>query len=161
MPCAKISIFLTFSSIYLPGSIKQLLIGKEFEALFHEPWHLADKLHYSNMAYVSLPCEFEEWWDYKKILIMLSHLRSVQDLNLLISSHTRPEDGPSPTSRSLAALKGLVAFLSEFCTPDEQKRFVSSTLPFIARSAVKLEDRVPMSGIPTLEQQESKWTICL
>lgn len=109
------------------------------------------------MVSVVLPCDYEEWLDYQKIFILLSHLRSVKDLNLFISSHTRREDVPTPISRCLEALKGLMAFLTDFCTPEEQKKFLTSTLPFIARSASQLEERVPLSGIPFLSEQESEF----
>lgn len=112
------------------------------------------------MSVVDLPCEYEEWWDYQKVFILLSHLRSVLELNLLISCHTRTGGGEeasdSPTSRCLGALKGLLTFLTEYYTPEEQKRFVSHTLPFVARAACLLEERVPLSGIPRLQKQESK-----
>lgn len=111
------------------------------------------------MANVCLPCDYEEWWDYQRIFILLSHLRSVEDLKLLISSHTRPEDGPTPISRCLEALKGLLVFLTEFCTSEEQKKFLMVTLPFIARSAALLEERVPQMGIPSLQKQESEWLL--
>lgn len=107
------------------------------------------------MSVIDLPCEYEEWWDYQKIYILLSHLRSMRDLNLLISSHTRTGDN-SPTSKCLGALKGLVTFLTEYYTPEEQMKFVSHTLPFVARAAGLLEERVPLSGIPCLQKQESK-----
>lgn len=112
------------------------------------------------MSVVDLPCECEEWWDYQKLFIMLSHLRSMKDLNLLISCHTRTGDGEEPTdspsSKCLRALKGLLVFLTEYYTPEEQKRFASQTLPFVARAASLLEERVPLSGIPCLQKQESK-----
>ena len=110
------------------------------------------------MSYVELPCDFEEeWWEYNRLFILLSHLRSINELNLLISSHTRPDEPPSLISASLTALKGLMVFLSDYCTPDEQKKFITKTLPFIARAAAKLEERAPTSGIPRLEKQESKY----
>ena len=108
------------------------------------------------MSVIDLPCDYEEWWDYQKLFILLSHVRSIQELDLLISSHTRADGGPSPTSKVLGDLKGLVIFLREFCTRAEQKNFLGHTLPFIARTAALLEERVPLSGIPSLQQQESK-----
>jgi hypothetical protein len=112
------------------------------------------------MSVIDLPCEYEEWWDYKKVFILLSHIRSLRDLNLLIASHTRTGDGQSysnpPASRILGCLKGLVTFLNDYLTPEEQKNFVSCTLPFIAKAAGMLEERVPFSGIPCLQKQESK-----
>ena len=51
-----------------------------------------------------------------------------------------------------------MAFLTNFCTGEEQKKFFTTTLPFIARSASLLEERVPSSGIPYLLNQESKAT---
>lgn len=109
------------------------------------------------MENVALPCYYEEWPEYLKIFLILSRMWSLQDLKLLISSHTRAEDtSQSPTtSKCLRALKGLLAFLEEFCTPEEQKKFVSKTLPSIARAASLLEERVPYSGIPHLQKQES------
>ncbi len=108
------------------------------------------------MAYVYLPCDSEDWWDYQKMFILLSHLRSMDDLNLLISSHTRPDEEIYPSSKALAALKGFQAFLKDYCTPEQQKKIVTHTLPFIAKAAAMLEDRVPPSGIPCLEKQESE-----
>ena len=112
------------------------------------------------MSVVDLPCDYEEWWDYKKVFILLSHLRSMRDLTLLISSHTRTgdEEEPrgSPISKVLGGLKGLVTFLTDFYTPEEQKKFVSCTLPYVAKAAALLEDRVPLAGIPRLEKQESE-----
>lgn len=111
------------------------------------------------MSVIDLPCEFEEWWEYKKVFILLSHLRSMRELTLLISSHTRTRDiegePRSPISNVLGALKGLVAFLVDFYTPEEQQKFVSHTLPFVAKAAALLEERVPLAGIPCLEKQES------
>lgn len=107
------------------------------------------------MSVVDLPCEYEEWWDYQKMFILLSHVRSIKDLNLLISSHTRDDLRGSPSANFLTSLKGLVAFFSEYCTLEEQKKYVSETLPFIAKAASLLEERVPLSGIPCLQKQEN------
>ena len=109
------------------------------------------------MAYVCLPCDSEDWWDYQKMFILLSHLRSVEELNLLISSHTRPDEEIYPSSKALAGLKGFQVFLKQYCTPEQQKKIVTRTLPFIAKAAAMLEERVPPSGIPCLEKQESEF----
>ena len=112
------------------------------------------------MAYISLPCDSEDWWDYQKMFILLSHLRSLEDLNLLISSHTRPDEQVYPSSKALSALKGFLAFLKDYCTPEQQKTIVTHTLPCIAKAAAMLEERVPPSGIPRLEKQESELLTC-
>lgn len=111
------------------------------------------------MSVVILPCDYEEWWEYKRLFILVSHLRSILDLKLLISSHTREDISPSPISRCLGALKGLLAYLFDYCNQDEQEKFLTKTLPFIARSAALLEERIPLSGIPYLEKQESRFSL--
>lgn len=108
------------------------------------------------MAYVDLPCDTVKWVEYKNLFIMLSHLRSIDDLKLFIGSYTRSDTLPSETARCLSALQGLVVFLAENCCWNEQKKFMRKTLPFIAKSAALLEERVPASGLPFLEKQESK-----
>jgi len=108
------------------------------------------------MAYVELPCDTEEWSEQKKVFIMLSHLRSLDALKLYLSSYTRPEAAPSATTKCLSSLRGLVVFLTENCNAEEQNSFVTKVLPYIAKNAALLEDRVPISGLPFLEKQESK-----
>ncbi len=107
------------------------------------------------MSYVDLPCDGEEWAEQKNVFIMLSHLRSLDALKLFVGSYTRTDSAPSATSRCLSSLRGLVTFLSENCDEKEQDKFMKKTLPFVAKSAAMLEDRVPITGIPFLEKQES------
>ena len=109
------------------------------------------------MSIVDLPCEYGEWRDYQNVFILLSQARTLRELKLLAASQTRDEEAlASPFSRCLEALKGLFAFLTEFYTPDEQKAFVTRTLPFVAMAASLLEERIPTSGISRLQKQESK-----
>ena len=108
------------------------------------------------MAAVLLPCDVEEWWEDKKLFVLLSSARSLQEFDLLIKSHTRENKPQSVISRRLEALSGLNKFLVDFCSAEEQKTFMSVTLPFIAQSASILDERVPDSGIPFLERQECK-----
>ena len=108
------------------------------------------------MAYVGLPCGTEEWAEQKNVFFMLSHLRSLDDLELFMESYTRPDAAPSATSKCLSSLRGLVVFLTENCGTEDQSKFLKKTLPFIAKSAALLEQRVPLSGMPLLEKQESK-----
>ena len=104
-------------------------------------------------ACVFLPCEVEDWWEDKKLFLLLSHVRSVDELGQLIAAHGR---GDRVMSRRLSSLAGLRVFLAQHCTQDEQKVFLSTTLPFIAKSASSLDERVPESGIPFLGRQEGK-----
>ena len=108
------------------------------------------------MACVDLPCDYEQWAEYKNLFIMLSHLRSIDDLKLFIGSYTRSDTPPSVTASCLKALQGLVVFLTDNFCCNEQKKFMKKTFPFIAKSAGLLEARVPISGLPFLEKQESK-----
>ena len=108
------------------------------------------------MAYVELPCDAEEWPEQKNVFIMLSHLRSLDAMKLYVSSYTRPEAAPSVTTKCLSSLRGLMAFLTDKCSAEEQNVFTTKTLPYIAKNAALLEDRVPISGLPFLEKQESK-----
>lgn len=108
-------------------------------------------------GYVYLPCDSEDWSDFQRMFILLSHLRSMEDLTLLISSHTRPDEEIYPSSRALGALKGFLAFLKDYCTPEQKSKVVTHTLPFIAKSAGMLEERVPPCGIPCLSKQESEF----
>lgn len=108
------------------------------------------------MSNVPLPCDYEDdWREYKKLFILLSHLRSINELHLLISSHTREDSPPGPIYNTLKALKGLLAYLTGYCSPEEQESFMKGILGLIARSAAMLEERVPSTGIPFLESQES------
>lgn len=111
------------------------------------------------MANVSLPCDNEEWWEDKRLFMLLSHMRTVKELEVLISSHTRKDTQPSVLSKRCKDLSGLVTFLQKFCTAEEQKVYAGVTLPFIARAACCLDERVPESGIPFIVQQECKYLI--
>ncbi len=108
------------------------------------------------MSCIDLPCDYDEWFEYKKLFLLLSHLRSLSDLDVFISSHTRADLAPSAISDVLVRLKGLVSYLSCECSPQEQNTFFKLTLPFIAREASFLDQRIPERGLPYLEKQESK-----
>lgn len=110
----------------------------------------------SIMACVDLPCDFEQWAEYKNLFIMLYHLRSIDDLKLFIGSYTRSDTPPSATASCLNSLRGLVVFLTDNFGWNEQKKFMRTIFPFIAKSAALLEERVPVTGLPFLERQESK-----
>ena len=88
------------------------------------------------------------------MFLLLSHLRSIKDFDLLISSHVRKDQPETVFSKRLSALKGLREFLSKYCTAEEQKTFLTSTLPCIAKAASFLDERVPGTGIPFLYKQE-------
>ncbi len=107
------------------------------------------------MATVFLPCESEDWWEDKKLFLLLPNLRSVEELGQLIAAHTRAP-AERTLSRLLAKLTGLHAFLKDYCSPEEQKAFCGKTLPFIAKSASCLDERVPVTGVPFLREQEGK-----
>ncbi len=108
------------------------------------------------MATVFLPCESEDWWEDKKLFLLLMSLRSVDELGHLIAAHTRAGE-QRVLSHLLARLGGLHAFLVNFCSPDEQAVFCAKTLPFIAKSASCLDERVPATGIPFLQGQEGSY----
>lgn len=110
----------------------------------------------TKMARVLLPCEVDEWWEDKRLFLLLFHLRTIKDLDLLISSHTRKEEAQTVFYKRLTALRGLRVFLVNYCTPEEQKTFLTSTLPCIAKAASFLDERVPDTGIPFLYKQECK-----
>lgn len=107
------------------------------------------------MARVLLPCEVEEWWEDKRLFILLSNIRSVNDLSTLITSHTRKDSEPTVLSNRLKQLSGLLVFLNKYCTKEESDTYTCSTLPFIAQSASKLDELVPESGVPFIVQQEA------
>lgn len=89
------------------------------------------------------------------MFLLLMNLRSVEELGQLIATHTRAAD-ERLLSQLLAKLSGLHAFLVEFCSPEEQTAFCAKTLPFIAKSASCLDERVPATGIPFLQGQEGR-----
>ncbi len=109
------------------------------------------------MARVLLPCEVEEWWEDKRLFLLLSSIRSVKDLDLLIASHTRQDSEPTVLSKRLEQLSGLVVFLKDYCTSSERDIYMRETLPFIAQMASKLDDLVPDCGIPFIIQQEGTY----
>ena len=104
--------------------------------------------------WVYLPCDSEAWWEDKKLFLLLSHLRSVEEFGALISAHTRQGGERTILSHRLKDLAGLRVFLADHCSPEEKTRFLRSTLPFVAKTASCLDERVPESGIPFLAQQE-------
>lgn len=106
------------------------------------------------MARVLLPCDVEEWWEDKRLFLLLSHMRTIKDFDMLISSHTLKGDKGSVFFKRLTALKGLREFLVNYCTAEEQKTFFTLTLPCIAKAASFLDERVPDTGIPFLYKQE-------
>ena len=108
----------------------------------------------NNMARVLLPCDVEEWWEDKRLFLLLSHMRTINDFDLLISSHTRKDQ--TVFAKRLIALQGLRSFLVNQCTAEEQNTFLTSTLPCIAKAASYLDERVPDTGIPFLSKQECK-----
>lgn len=107
------------------------------------------------MPGVRLPCYGgSSWEEYKQLFVLLSNLQTLESFRELISAYTRGE--PSPLSEKLSCLSGLVVFLETFCSEEERKTFFDQTLPFIAKAAILLEERVPDSGVPFLHRQESK-----
>lgn len=119
------------------------------------PVHIVP-LYSRKMARVLLPCEVEEWWEDKRLFLLLSHMRTIKDFDLLISSHTRKDQNKTLFFKRLTALQGLRVFLANYCTVEEQNTFFTSTLPCIAKAASFLDERVPDSGIPFLSKQECK-----
>ena len=113
-------------------------------------------LYPQEMARVLLPCEVEEWWEDKRLFLLLSHMRTIKDFDLFISSHTRKDQQKTVFFKRLTALQGLRVFLANYCTVEEQNTFFTSTLPCIAKAASFLDERVPDSGIPFLSKQECK-----
>ena len=109
------------------------------------------------MARVLLPCEVEEWWEDKRLFLLLSHMRTIKDFDLLISSHTRKDQNKTVFFKRLTALQGLRVFLANYCTVEQQNTFFTSTLPCIAKAASFLDERVPDSGIPFLSKQECEY----
>ena len=110
----------------------------------------------TKMANVLLPCEVEEWWEDKRLYLLLSHLRTIKDFDLLLSSHASKGKPKTVFSKRLTALQGLRVFLTRYLTAEEQKTFLTSTLPCIAKAASFLDERVPDTGIPFLYKQEGK-----
>ncbi len=108
------------------------------------------------MARVLLPCEVKEWWEDKRLFLLLCTIKSVEDLSGLLSSHTRQDSKPTILSRRLSQLSGLVVFLKKYCTGSERDIFMRVTLPFISRTASKLDELVPESGLPIIVQQEGR-----
>ena len=107
------------------------------------------------MACLLLPCDCEEWWEDKKLFLLLMHLHSLDEFLQLIKAHSRRAGGEDwGFSRRLRDLEGLRAFLVDYCSPEEQQTFFNRTLPFIAKSASCLDERVPETGIPFLERHE-------
>ena len=107
------------------------------------------------MACLVLPCDCEEWWEDKKFFLLLMHLHSLDEFSRLIKAHSRRAEGEDwGFSRRLRDLEGLRAFLVTYCSPEEQQTFFNQTLPFIAKSASCLDERVPETGIPFLERHE-------
>ena len=113
-------------------------------------------LYPQEMARVLLPCVVEEWWEDKRLFLLLSHMRTIKDFDLFISSHTRKDQQKTVFFKRLTALQGLRVFLANYCTVEEQNTFFTSTLPCIAKAASFLDERVPDSGIPFLSKQECK-----
>jgi len=109
------------------------------------------------MACVLLPCDVEQWWEDKRLFLLLSHLRTVSDLETLITSHTRKDSERTTLSYRLKELKGFLVFLKNFCEEEEREQCIKVTLPFIAKSAAKLEELVPESGIPFIVQNEGEY----
>ena len=102
-----------------------------------------------------LPChDSSSWEEYKQLFVLLSRLQTLETFRELISAHTRGDS--SPLGEKLGHLSGLVVFLENFCSEEERETFFGKTLPFIAKAAIFLEDRVPDSGVPFLQRQESK-----
>ena len=114
-----------------------------------------------DMAQVLLPCEVDEWWEDKRLFLLLSHMRTIKDFDLLLSSHTRKGQEKTVFFKRLTALQGLRLFLANYCTGEEQSTFLTSTLPCIAKAASFLDERVPGSGIPFLSNQECEDIRCL
>ena len=110
----------------------------------------------TKMANVLLPCEVEEWWEDKRLFLLLSHLRTIKDFDLLLSSHASKGKPKTVFAKRLTALQGLRVFLTRYLTAEEQKTFLTSTLPCIAKAASFLDERVPDTGIPFLYKQEGK-----
>ena len=106
------------------------------------------------MACLFLPCDSEDWWDDKKLFLLLFHLRSLDEFTQFINAHCRSGAKDSGLSKRLRDLQGLRAFLEQYCSPEEQHNVFKRTLPFIAKSASCLDERVPESGIPFLERHE-------
>lgn len=113
------------------------------------------------MAAVLLPCEVEEWWEDKRLFLLLSSIRSVKDLEQLITSHTRESSEQTVLSDRLKKLSGLIVFLRKYCDNNERGIYTSVTLPFIAQTASKLDELVPTSGIPFIVRQEGAFSIAL
>ena len=106
------------------------------------------------MARVLLPCDVQAWSEHKKLFLLLSYVRSVEELNRLSATHTRQLTPENVVGQRLKELAGLAEFLASYCSADERKIFLGKTLPFIAKSAASLEDRIPACGISYLETQD-------
>ena len=102
---------------------------------------------------VVLPCETQNWIECKDLFTLLSEQATLEGLTALVRVHAGKQ---GPLGYSLGCLEGLCAFLKHHCNDDERTSFFARTLPCIVRTAARLEERAPSTGIPFITQQESK-----
>eukprot|EP00731_Ephydatia_muelleri_P030394 Em0021g917a len=99
-----------------------------------------------------LPCETENWVECKGLFTLLSEQKTLEGLTALVQAHAGKQ---GLLAYSLGCLEGLCAFLKHHCNEDERTTFFARTFPCIVRTAARLEERAPSTGIPFITQQEA------
>lgn len=101
-----------------------------------------------------LPCETENWVECKGLFTLLSEQKTLEGLTALVQAHAGKQ---GLLAYSLGCLEGLCAFLKHHCNEDERTTFFARTFPCIVRTAARLEERAPSTGIPFITQQEGNY----
>ena len=95
----------------------------------------------------------EGWEETQQFCRLFLSVESLNTFGELIASNTRED---SVFRAKFERLSGLAVFLERYCSDEERHAFFGSTLKFIASSASSLRERLPKTGIPRLQAQESE-----